>query len=106
MALCTYKLVIGGSVCEEIRKALGVGVWSTARLTITNAGSSIGAKTGLMGMPLSLYAVARSIGIPLTQIIRVVVLKVPVSKKMVLQGTLVFLGLLICFQAADEIQGV
>merc|ERR1719353_731002 len=92
-----WKSGAGGSLCAEMRKCLGAGSLVTAQLTITKAASSIGAKTGLMGMPLSMYAVARSLGIPFTQLMRILVPGASFSSKMLLSTVLVFAGVVMSF---------
>jgi len=104
-AVITYKVVSKGSFCEEMRKALNVGPRVIAQLTFTKATSSIGAKTGLMGMPLSLYAVSRALAIPVTQGMRLVVLKKAMTGTAWMQAALVFGGVSMCFFAQDQIQG-
>lgn len=104
-ALITYKVVSKGSFCQEMRKALNVGPRVIAQLTFTKATSSIGAKTGLMGMPLSLYAVSRALAIPVTQGMRFAILKKPMTSTAWMQAGLVFGGVSMCFFAQDQIQG-
>jgi len=106
MSAATYKLTVGGSFLHEMKEARKVGWLLTAQLTITKAASSIGAKTGLMGMPLSLYAVARSLGIPCTQLCRVVILKKEASQKLLLSTCLVFAGVGISFWAQIKISQI
>jgi len=101
MSMVTYKVTVGGSFWEEMKKAWQVGMQMTAQLTITKAASSIGAKTGLMGMPLSLYVVARSLVIPCTQLCRMVVLKKSLRQKIVLSTVLVFFWRLDVFICPD-----
>merc|ERR1712110_810584 len=55
-AVLAYKWLYGGSMCADLKKAVKTQI--AGRLVFTKAVSSIGAKSGLMGMPLSLYAVA------------------------------------------------
>lgn len=103
MSAATYKLTVGGSFSHEMKEARKVGWLLTMQLSISKAASSIGAKTGLMGMPLSLYAVARSLGIPCTQLCRVVILKKEASQTLLLSTCLVFLGVALSFWAQIKI---
>jgi len=103
MSAATYKLTVGGSFLHEMKEAGKVGWLMTLQLTGTKAASSIGAKTGLMGMPLSLYAVARSLGIPCTQLCRVVILKKEANRTLLLSTGLVFFGVATSFWAQIKI---